>query len=142
MFKKGQDAGDKMYDTLAIGVVALIIIVTIAYFFLSGVNKDQTKEQDTKDKVELVVNNSGVSGDLEKLAKGEETGVTDLKGIKEGLEELVKKTKKGGELTSKDKKVLLEYSKVLSDYEVKKEEQEKDYTRIKELIEQLSNNMG
>lgn len=142
MFKKGQDAGDKMYDTLSIGVVALIIIVTIAYFFLSGVNKDQTKEQDTKDKVELVVNNSGVSGDLEKLAKGEETGVTDLRGIKEGLEELVKKTKKSGELTGEDKKVLLEYSKVLNDYEVKKGEQEKDYTRIKELIKQLSNNMG
>ena len=142
MFKKGQDAVDKMYDTLAIGVVALIIIVVIAYFFISGVTKDQTKEQDTKDKVELVVNNSGVSGDLEKLAKGEETGVTDLKGIKEGLEALVKKTKEGGELTSKDKKVLLEYSKVLNDYEVKKEEQEKDYTRIKELIKQLSNNMG
>lgn len=142
MFKKGQDAGDKMYDTLAIGVVALIIIVTIAYFLVSGVTKDQTKEQDTKDKVELVVNNSGVSGDLEKLAKGEETGVTDLRGIKEGLEELVKKTKKGGELTGEDKKVLLEYSKVLNDYEVKKEEQEKDYTRIKELIKQLSNNMG
>ena len=142
MFKKGQDAADKMFDTLAIGVIALIIIVMTAYFFVSGLNKDQTKEQDTKDKVELVVNNSGVSGDLEKLAKGEETGVTDLRGIKEGLEELVKKTKKGGELTSKDKKVLLEYSKVLNDYEVKKGEQEKDYTRIKELIEQLSNNMG
>lgn len=142
MFKKGQDAGDRMYDTLAIGVVALIIIVVISYFFITGVTKDQTKEQDADDKVELVVNNSEVSGDLEKLAKGEETGVTDLRGIKEGLEELVKKTKEGGELTDKDKKVLLEYSKVLNDYEVKKEEQEKDYTRIKELIEQLSNNMG